>query len=654
MKNRKVQGIIIKNHKILLKKVNEGTIKRNSFITINLREDQKEHEVIENELRQLFEINCNVAFKFKKELSRDNTTFLIDLSDEEKTMSYDAEGINSLDKSDDYKWVDLSNKNYFSSYELGYIKLLMEECIENQYIADWTNIIEDVYFSDYISKKYITKKSLNKHRKTKDLQEGIKEKIKVMIMAFTVGLLFNYFFVWDSIGVSAIIFVAVIIGFSIWATYSKINLRKRLSLMFLIPIVSLTFTYAIYNNWVLRGLNAIVIPLLIVSYIITLKYENIKEIKVDFFRKIFERIFPSSLGTTHKFFFFLKEIINSQKKIKQNSTKRKIIKGLIISTPLLIIILFLLTSADMMFKYYLENIGDNLIQFNLESLIGHSIVILIVTLYTFGFLWSLKYNENEYYIQKKYKVSIKLEPVTIITIILVICVAYLIFSIIQFSYLYGGSNNVLPSGFTYAEYARKGFFELVLITIINFIIVIFSIKFTNKDTAKINKAVNISNSLLILFTFNMLFSAHYKMNLYEEAFGFTRLRIFVQVFMLLIGLLLTIVLLGIWINSIPTLKVAIITTMIVYIALNYINVDKIIAKKNIERYNQTNIVDIDYLKTLSYDASGELVKLLDVDSMTVRNDIKKHIKDENKRLEKSYDHWYELNYYKNKFLEIFE
>lgn len=646
---RNIQVIIIDNGNILLRNTNDNSINRNSFINISIDENENEINDVKSEIKKLLNIDGDVTFKFNKEKSSKVTTFLIDLS------GNDIKDLGGNESCQHFKWVGLSDKNYYSNYEYQYIKLLLEECINAQHAASWTKIIADVYFNDFASNNYLNRKFYNKHRKDKDLQAGLQEKLKVMSMAFIIGLLFNYFFIWDSIGISAIIIVLIVIGFSICSNHSKMDFKKRLGWVFLITIILLSLTYSIFNNWVLRTINALLIPLLITSYIIVIRYENIKDIKIIFFQKVFEKIFATSFGTAPKFFSFTRELIKTKKGTKENSTKKNIIRGLIISIPLMLIILSLLTSADMMFKYYLENIGENLVDLNLGSLIGHSFVIIGITLYTFGFLWSIKYDNKEYSIRNSNEALPKWEPVTIITIIFVICLAYLLFSIVQFSYLYGASKNMLPSGFTYSEYARKGFFELVLVTMINFAILVLSIRLTSKENPKINKIANISYSFLILFTFNMLFSANYKMNLYEMAFGFTRLRIFVQVFMFLLGILLFIVLLGVWIKRVPILKSAIIATMVIYIGLNYMNVDKVIARKNIERYRATKKIDMQYLKALSYDASAELIKVLDDDSIVnVKYGIEKHIEDEKRRLNKSYNHWYEFNYYKSKFLRISE
>lgn len=244
----------------------------------------------------------------------------------------------------------------------------------------------------------------------------------------------------------------------------------------------------------------------------------------------------------------------------------------------------------------------------------------------------------------------KWDLITIITVIFIINIIYLLFSCIQFSYLYAEASK-LPNGLSHAEYARKGFFELVFITLINLAILCSSIKLCRHSNSKITKLANISYTLLIAFTFNMLISANYKMKLYENMFGYTRLRLFVQTFMFLLAFILLITLLGIWINKIPIFKISIIASLVFYLALNFMNIDKIIAKNNIDRYKDTNIIDINYLETLSYDATGEIKKLLNSEDPKIKNSTFEYLNTQYKRITNHYNRWFEYNYYKEQILD---
>ena len=653
--NNMVQGIIIKENKVLMiQGVGENRRRDNFFISGETMEGESAVDAIKREIREQLNLDIEVTFKFHKEIGNHINTFLIELEDKDIALDYDIEKVKCYDKyyrPIEIKWVELKESNSFREFETQYIRLLLEEYMRNGYNSKAIEVISDTYFSSKAGKSYLKTLVLENERKLIDSKETLGNKMIAIFMAIGLGVLFDYFFTGDYLGISAFIFTMAIIIFTIYEVYSKVKLKKKLGIMFIIPIILLSLSFAIYNNPVLRGLNVMLIPILISSYLITVRYDNVKEISPALIVNVFDRIFIKALSTFPRFFNFSIEVSKNRKKLEGNSTRKNIIRGILISIPLLIIILILLSSADMMFKHYIENIGSVFGTFSIANSLGHIIVISVITLYMFGFLWSFKYNGVQYSDEDIDFIKASWEPVTIITILVTINIAYLLFTIVQLSYLYGGGMNALPEGFSYAEYARRGFFELILVTIMNFVILILSMNLTKKDNGKTNNIVNISYSFLIIFTFNMLVSASYKMHLYEKAFGFTRLRIFVQAFMVLIGILLIIVLLGIWVKRVPIFKYSFMATLIVYVVLNFINVDSIIAKENILRYEETGKIDIHYIKGLSYDAIPEVEKLLNVKEAYIKDEIVTYLNIQKGRLDKKYDHWYEYNYYKSKLLK---
>ena len=219
----------------------------------------------------------------------------------------------------------------------------------------------------------------------------------------------------------------------------------------------------------------------------------------------------------------------------------------------------------------------------------------------------MSFPENTEYNKTQWKLF--LDPVVLLTILFLINAIYAIFSFIQFRYLFGGSSFIAPSSFTYAEYARRGFAELVVVTIINFGILIFGITFVKKESKRIFTAIRALLTLLVIFTFILLVSAFYRMTVYEQAYGFTYLRIFTQAFMIMLFFLFIINIIYIWYRKLPIIKSYFIVSLAIYIILNFANVDVIIAKNNINRYFESGQIDVAYLKGLSYDAAPEMQKL---------------------------------------------
>ncbi|KZL90570.1 hypothetical protein CLMAG_43420 [Clostridium magnum DSM 2767] len=486
------------------------------------------------------------------------------------------------------------------------------------------------------------------------------EKAITMSSSLILALCIDRFFIDKYWGISVPIFTLVALAFFLWSVKSigkeessVLNFKENnvLKLTILTSMILIAITFVLFSNRVLAFFNTIFIIGTFTAYAIIKTNRDVLE-DACILKKVIERLIPRVFANFLKPFMFLNELIKKMSKIEVNSEVGKVLKGIVLALPILVVILILLSSADMIFNYYLSMVFTIFDNFQLFDLIPHLIVITLFFLYIFGFIWSFKY-EGIYEVSKT-KQLFNFEALTVMPVLLMLNVVYLIFTVIQFSYLYGGGSAVLPLSFTYAEYARRGFFELVTVTVINFTIILCTIKFMKRENVKLEKYNNIFLSLLIIFNFNMLFSAHYKMSLYENTYGYTYLRVFVHIFMLLLFILFTIALLGIWVKKIPIAKLCIISSIAMYVVLNYINVDVFIVKKNIELYNRTQNLDANYLGHLSYDTLPYLIQFTLNDNSEIGKELKRKLEDRTETvLDKQYN-WYEFNYSRYKGKKILE
>jgi hypothetical protein len=115
-------------------------------------------------------------------------------------------------------------------------------------------------------------------------------------------------------------------------------------------------------------------------------------------------------------------------------------------------------------------------------------------------------------------------------------------------------------------------------------------------------------TMLVLSTMIILVSAFLRMNLYELAFGFTFLRIVVQVFMILLFVLFFVTLIKVWNTKCCLVKSYIVITLVFYLALNFMNIDLFIAQNNIERFDNTGLIDYGYLEKLSFDSAPAIIE----------------------------------------------
>ena len=103
------------------------------------------------------------------------------------------------------------------------------------------------------------------------------------------------------------------------------------------------------------------------------------------------------------------------------------------------------------------------------------------------------------------------------------------------------------------------------------------------------------------------------MYLYEQEYGYTFLRLMVYVSLITEAILIIPTVLYILDFKINLTKTYFVVIIVMYIIVNYINIDNIIAKRNIDRYfeDQTGTYELDmnYLETLSIDAVGQVERL---------------------------------------------
>jgi hypothetical protein len=476
--------------------------------------------------------------------------------------------------------------------------------------------------------------------------EGIdvqkKEKLLLILFTLAAGIIFDYLFYEKDPGISYPVYVLILLGLFWWSTRKTIAVKKDFGWFLLIPVFLLSAAFAIYSNPVLLALNFLLMPVLLASHTILASNNSLSWSDPSIIGHILRRALPLTFENLPKPFIFAAEQLKPKESGSGMLMVKKIAAGLLICVPILLIVLPLLSSADMVFNHYLVNFSWIWEFIDLRPAARHGLLVLMVFIYLYGYIWSFYVKPPRAVAGQASKKAV-LDPVTVLTVLFVINLIYLLFSIIQFSYLYGGQSHVLPAGFTYAQYARRGFFELVAVAVINLSILLGSIKYSEKKSQGADRAVRCCLGFLVFFSLSMLFSAHFKMSLYEEACGLTYLRVFVHYFMAMLFVFFMIALGRVWFEKIPVIKAYIVIALAFYTVLNFINVDRIIVRGNIDRYVRTGEIDINYLRELSYDAIPDLLPIAEDSNQEVSRQVKEYLQLEKQRLSKD-EPWQSFNY----------
>lgn len=188
---------------------------------------------------------------------------------------------------------------------------------------------------------------------------------------------------------------------------------------------------------------------------------------------------------------------------------RSALRGLLLALPLLFIFSLLFASADASFSYYAERFFTLLQQDALE----HLLIIGILAWLSTGLLAGV--SERHYRVERKARRLLKLGTEDTAVLLGMLVLLFLGFVALQLGYLFGGTALIQQStGLTVAEYARRGFFELVIASALT-LIVLVAVARSNCNS----RVFRPLGGLLLACVAILLASAAQRMALYVAQFG---------------------------------------------------------------------------------------------------------------------------------------
>ncbi|MGW4159991.1 DUF4153 domain-containing protein [Streptomyces sp. NPDC004788] len=184
------------------------------------------------------------------------------------------------------------------------------------------------------------------------------------------------------------------------------------------------------------------------------------------------------------------------------------------------------------------------------------------------------------------------------------------FNTIQLTVLFGGYDKVLrETGLSYAEYARQGFWQLLMATLLTLVVIGLALRWAPRGGARDRRLVRAVLGTLCVLTLVVVASALRRMDLYVDAYGLTRLRISVVTMEIWLGVAIVLIMAaGIWgARLLPRALAASAAGFVLVFGL--IQPDALIAQQNVDRYVRLHKIDVDYLSGLSADAVPALDRL---------------------------------------------
>lgn len=206
----------------------------------------------------------------------------------------------------------------------------------------------------------------------------------------------------------------------------------------------------------------------------------------------------------------------------------------------------------------------------------------------------------------------RVRNMVIYTALTPICGLYTLFFISQANYLLSAFLNKLPEGFSHAEYARRGFFELLAIVVIDLFIIAIA-NFVAKDGGADGRkpvVLRVYTGAVSFFTLVMIASALSKMVMYISEYGLTELRLYTGWFMVLCAFVFLLVIVKQFRRGMVIMRPLAAVFVVMFGLLTFGRPDYVIAKFNTEMHEAGHIerYDEDYLWSLSDDAKMYCLK----------------------------------------------
>lgn len=312
-----------------------------------------------------------------------------------------------------------------------------------------------------------------------------------------------------------------------------------------------------------------------------------KHFVLDLLSGILERPF---LSFTHSPRAAL-SLFGNERNGKKSKNVQYVLLGLLMAIPLTVVVFVLLMYSDGVFEGVMNNFFANLTNVSF-SLFWQLVFAIPVGMYLFGAMFSSSRPARSY--SEKMPVYRFLPVPTACAAVTPVCVFYLIYIITQLGYFTAAFGGELPEGYSYSEFARRGFFELCVIAVINlFVITLMQALVRRQEGDRRPKALRAYTILISVFTLLLITSALSKMILYIGELGMTRLRVYTSWFMILLAAVFVMIII-LQIREFAFWKSLFAAFTVMMGVLCFGNIDGAIARYNVSAYQSGALEKLDF------------------------------------------------------------
>lgn len=470
------------------------------------------------------------------------------------------------------------------------------------------------------------------------MKYSVKESIFALIFSFT-GYFFIKTFIMNSPGMGAAIFMLCTAAAA--AVFAKLNGAKgsRYSKLYFILTLLFSANMGITANGLIMFLDFMFAAIMLAMWAFAVNNPDWKGADDFFVFSFGSAVFGRSFGNFGKCPSAAAELL---KRNKSGRNVRNIFLGILTAVPVTLVVITILSSADSVFGDIMDSIVGGI---SLSGLFRY-MWGLPLSFLVFGIIYggvSAKSGCPDKGKCERTAAAFRIAPsVMMYASVVPLCIVYVIFFFSQLTYFTSAFRGVLPEEFSAAEYARKGFFELCAVSVINlFVIAAINVfcRYDGKEGEKKRPApLRFFTALLSVFTLILIATALSKMGMYIARFGLTPKRVYTSWFMAVLAALF-ILIAARQFKAFNIAKTGAVIFTVMLVLLSFSQTDSLIAGYNISAYEKGIIEEIDF-DELSCDAVYAVKGCLDSENVTLREEAETWLKQQAKHTE-DYE-WYEM------------
>jgi hypothetical protein len=403
------------------------------------------------------------------------------------------------------------------------------------------------------------------------------------VLVILLGWVFDFLF-WKkpAPGINFFLYVTLCLGTGIYLlTADGLRLSRRSGLL-LLPIAFFAAVTFIRQEPMTIFLSTAMT--LFLMGIFALTYLNGEWMKYGLLDYLFGylRLFGSMLARP---IGFTAEVRRDQPSLTEKRPSRvwPIVRGIVIALPVIAVFASLLSAADPIFAKRFE---DFIKLFNIDNLPEYIFRFVYILIFAYALAGTFLHaaQKSGEAVEEKNLIATFLGFTESTIVLGSVAALFVMFVVIQFQYFFGGQANIHIDGYTYSEYARKGFGELVAVAFFSLLLLLGLGAITRRETDAQRRTFSTLGVTLVGLVIVMLVSAFQRLVLYEFAYGFSRLRTYTHVFMIWLGLLLVaVVILEILRRERSIGLTMVLAALGFVISLGLLNVDGFIVNQNVQR-----------------------------------------------------------------------